>query len=840
LEIEGNFMDAPLNFNKQIRDRFEPERADQSGDSFALGDMIEQIIGFVRRQFPIFVFIVACAIALGIVYLVTTPSRYTSHAMLLIDSNKLRVLQQDAPVGDVPIDTAQVETQVEILKSENIGLSVIKDLKLTDDPEFVAAGGGLLGYILGFISSPIAFFTSQNDEQSDTDLARHALSVFLDKRAITRVGRTYVLDIAYTSLKPGRSATIANAIADAYIVDQLESKYQATRRASVWLQDRIKELRQQASDADRAVLDYKEKNNIVAVGASQSGTGGTRLLGEQQLEELNTQLGSARAAAEEAKARLERINEVVKRDVPDATVTDTLHSEVINRLRNNYLDMAAKEAIWSARYGANHLAAVNLRTQMAELRRSIIDELGRIAQSYKSDYEIAKSRVDGLERNLQSLVADSQVINRDRLGLRDLESTAQVYHTLYDNFLQRYMEAIQQQSFPITEARVISPAAPPQSKSGPLTFKVLGVAGAIGLILSFGAALLREAVDRVFRTPLQVETSLHIRCLAVLPVLISKKSLGIKGPIAAQSANHKAPLDGMVPIVSPSVAGSLNERPDPQTQDADDPTDVSQLTQSELIRNLAKRENVPVLGDSAAKLSINSSRPFMRWVLDEPLSAFAEAFRSIKVAADISESQVIGITSTLPAEGKSTVSSNLAELMAHAGKRVILLDGDLRNPSLTRALAPNSKVGLLQVLAEQIALDDAIHVDENTGLRFLPAVVTSGFSHTNEILASDTFRKFIDELRKDHDYIIIDFSPIAPVVDVRSTTQIVDSYVYVIEWGRTQRNLVQAQLASFPELQDRILGVVLNKADVRLLGRYETYYGKQDYGNYYGQYPRSA
>src|ERR1700743_137415 len=117
---------------------------------------------------------------------------------------------------------------------------------------------------------------------------------------------------------------------------------------------------------------------------------------------------AARAAAEEAKARFDRISDILKKDVPEATVTDSLHSDVINRLRSNYLDMAAKEAIWSARYGPNHLATINLRTQMNELRRSILDELGRIAQGYKSDYEIAKSRVEGLERNLQSVVATSQ------------------------------------------------------------------------------------------------------------------------------------------------------------------------------------------------------------------------------------------------------------------------------------------------------------------------------------------------------------------------------------------------------------------------------------------------
>ena len=467
-------MDVPLNFNRRSRDNFEREG---SLDSFSLSETAELISAFVRRQFPIFVFILACAIALGLVYLFTTPASYTSHSMLLIDSSKVRILQQEAALGDVPIDTAQVETQVEVLKSENIGLSVIKDLKLTEDPEFAGSGGGLVGGILGLFVSSKA--------QSETGLTRQALATFLAKRSINRVGRTYVLDIGYTSLNPTRSANVANAIADAYIVDQLESKYQATRRASGWLQDRIKELRKQASDADRAVLDYKEKNNIVAVGGGMSSGSGPRLLGEQQLEELNSQLGSARSAAEEAKARLERITEVLKKDVPEATVTDSLHSEVINRLRSNYLDIAAKEAIWSARYGPNHLAAVNLRTQMAELRRSILDELGRIAQGYKSDNEIAKTRVDALERNLQSLVANSQVINRDRLGLTDLESTAKVYHTIYDNFLQRYMEAIQQQSFPITEARIISAAAPAERKSSPLTFNVLGIAAAIGLDSEF-------------------------------------------------------------------------------------------------------------------------------------------------------------------------------------------------------------------------------------------------------------------------------------------------------------------------------------------------------------------
>jgi succinoglycan biosynthesis transport protein ExoP len=749
-------------------------------NSASIAELIEKLRGFVSRQFPIFIFITGCALALGLLYLVTTPARYTAHAMLMIDSSKLRILQQQAPIGDIPIDTAQVETQVELLKSENVGLSVVKDLHLTEDPEFVGSGAGFIGAFFSLIST----LFGSTEPSSEFALTRKALKQLIAARSIARVGRTYVLDIAFTSLNGGRAAQIANAIADAYIVDQLDAKYQATRRAGAWLQDRIKELRGQALAADRSVLEYKEKNGIVDIqGIGASGTG-TRLLGDQQVTEISTQLSNARAATAEAQARLERIQDVLKREIPDAAVADSLHSEVINRLRNNYLDLAQREAIWSVRYGANHLATVNLRTQMAELRRSLTDELGRIAQSYKSDFEIAKSRQEGLEKQLAELVSGEQITNRDRLGLRELESTAQSYHTIYDNFLQRYMEAIQQESFPITEARVISVATPPLHKSGPITAFVLTIAGSLGLILSFGAATVREAIDRVFRSGRQVEEILGINCLAVLPSMAEVK-------IAMLSQDQD-------PLAMPPSRGA------------------------------------------AATLDSQLKGKLLRRVVEEPLSAFAEAFRSVKVAADINKSlkgqNVIGVTSTVPREGKSTVSSNFAELIAHAGARVILVDGDLRNPTLTRAMAPDAKIGLLEVLGGKVSWRNAAILDEETQLKMLPAVLETRLVHTNEILASDAFKRLIDELRHEHDYVVIDLPPLAPVVDVRATTNVVDTYLFVIEWGRTHMNIVQHQLASAPEVNDRLLGAVLNKANVGVLARYEYYYGRYYYKRYYGRY----
>jgi exopolysaccharide transport family protein len=786
-----------LDDTKQV---IKPEKGILS-ETVSISELVEQSVGFVLRQFPTFLFIPAATIAIALVYLFTTPAMYTAHALLLIDSSKANPLQLlQGALNDIPMDTAQIETQVELLKSEKIGLAVIKQARLTEDPEFVgSAGRGITGTIFGLVHGIFGSANPKTPEAapgaseliviSEEKLARNALGVFLAGRTITRVGRTYVLDIGFTSLNPSRAAGVANAIADAYIEDQLESKYQTTRRASGWMQERIKELRIQTMAADRAVLDFKEKNKIIDTGGSNiTGTGGRPLV-EQQIVEVTAQLSAARAASAEAKARLERIEQVRKRDLPEATIADQLRSEVITRLRNQYLDLSAREAIWSNRYGSNHLAAVNLRNQMAELKRSISDELDRIAQSYQSEYEIAQAREKTLTQNLASQVSVGQIVSRERLGLGELESQAQVYRTLYDTFLQRFTETTQQQSFPTTEARLIAAASPPSGRSSPRTSFVLGVAGLLGLTIGFGLAILREAVDRVFRTPRQVETILHMNCLAVLPLLKYSPSLVVK-----------------------SDAG-LNKRGN---------------------REATEQERTSLVTDRALRISR------YRQVINEPLSSFTEAFRSIKVAIDIErvvkQNKVIGITSTTPKEGKSTIAANLAQLMAHTGKRVILVDGDLRNPTLSRRLSPDASRGILQVLAGEVELRQAIDVDKETGLHFLPTIFETRLAHTSEILASETFKKLIDGFRQSYDYIVIDLSPLSPVVDVRATANVVDSYVFVIEWGKTGVDLVQHQLASAPEIYESLLGVVLNKVNIKRLQRYEYYHGSYYEHKYYANY----
>jgi succinoglycan biosynthesis transport protein ExoP len=468
---------------------------------------------------------------------------------------------------------------------------------------------------------------------------------------------------------------------------------------------------------------------------------------------------------------------VMKQDIADASVAEGLRSEVIIRLRNQYLDNAARERIYADRYGVNHLATINLRTQMLEIRRNIDDEMKKIAEGAKNEYEIAVTREQSLEKSLANAVSDSLATNQAQIQLRELESNSQAYRTVYDSFIQRYMESVQQQSFPITEARLIGPASPPAGKSEPKTSLVLAISAAAGVMLSIAAGYFSEISDRVFRTGSQIEEVLQTNCIAILPSL-------------------KVAKDSSTEIVNS--------------------------------------------GASIAKRTITNNHPLLQYVVDSPLSVYAEELRSLKVVMDLNSlmksNKVIGFTSTLPDEGKSTIASNFARLLAHAGRRTILVDCDLRNPSLSRRLAPDASVGIVQVIAGKLDLAAVVWTDPSTALTFLPTGATSKLIHTDEILGSDEMKYFVDRLRELFDCVIVDFPPLAPVIDTRTSTNFIDSYVYVVEWGRTNKDLVEQLLTEATEIHDRLLGVVLNKAKMSAMSRYEGYRSRYSYSKLNARY----
>lgn len=729
---------------------YQPREHFQSGHRFGIefgGAVLsfERVTDVLRRQWPIVAVCTGGSLALVIVYLMMAQPMYTANARIMMDTRQAQVLDKDSNTSSALIDTGYVDSQVEVINSDDLILSVVRRLKLTEDPEFNGSKPGLLSIVMGKARSLFG-----SGEPPSQERIEHAVVEQVQKNLRTeRVLTTYVLSLSYRARTPDKAAMIANAIANAYLVGALEAKYQSTKRATEWLQQRSLELREQASASDRAVQTFKAEHNIV--GTSRG------LVSEQQLSDLNTQLVQARAATAEAKARLDRIESISSEDLAQpTTVTDALSNSVITRLRAQYLDLQAQYADWSRRYGKTHLATVNLANKMEELRKNIADELRRIGDAYRSDYEIAKSREASLEKNLKELVAQAGHTGQAEVKLRDLESAADTYRNLYNNFLEKLQSATQNQSFPLSEARLITTATKSDRKSSPRT--VLALVGGLvgGLCLGFGVAFARELLSDVLRTPSEVEDELGVKCLGVLPDI---------GPAAK--------------------------------------TGQSDLT---------------------------------RYVVDHPFSRFAETLRNIKVSIDVArlnrEIKVIGIVSSLPKEGKTTVAANFAQLIALTGHRTVLIDGDLHTRSLTRELAPNAKSGLVEALNDPASLGYHVQRSKETGLDFLPSVVASRMVNSADVIGSKAMAELLRVLREHYEYIVIDLAPVMPVADSKAVSLLIDAMVYVIEWGQTTRSALRESVSGSEILQKKLLGAVLNRANPKMLKRIEAYKGKH-HNSYY-------
>ncbi|MDR6814946.1 succinoglycan biosynthesis transport protein ExoP [Neorhizobium sp. 2083] len=728
---------------------------------------LDGLIASVRRQWRVAGLCVAVFVALGIGYMLTATPRYAAKTSVLIDRGNRQVVEQLSTIGGVLDDEASVLSQVELLRSETIGVSAIDSLKLQDDPDFMA---GRRNLVLAAASAMRSIFDLRQwlggDGQSRLDQIeakrRQALAKLLDNLKVARVGRSYVLEISYTATSPQLAAAVANAIADAYLTDKLDAKYDATRRAGDWLQRRIEELRQRSLESDLAVQRFRAANGLV--------TANDKLVSDQQLAELNSALIVARADTARARARSDRIEAIIASGDTDAVVTDALESSVIGSLREKYLESSRREAEISRRLGQDHVQAVRLRQEMTEYNRLMFDELRRIARSYQSELEVARSRERQINQGVRNATDVSVAAGETQVQLRELERSAETYRNLYQTFLQRYQEAVQQQSFPVTEARVISRAVPPAGASEPRLSLVLAICLALGCAAGGVAGAFREFRDRFFRTGEQVRDVLGLEYL------------------------------GSVPLVE-----------------------------------LPPGRRPPA---GPARGEVWRTTEMSGFATEHPSSAFAETLRSARIAADVhidKPCKVVGIVSVLPGEGKSTIAMNFAQALARSA-RVLLIDADLRNPGVTRALGSHAEEGLLEVLLEARVPASVMLADPDTGLQFLPAVVTRRMPHSSELLASSAMARLLAQLGAEFDYIVLDLPPLGPVVDARAVASRVDGFVMVVEWGGTSRKAVKDTLNAEPQIAGRCLGVMLNKVDGSRMKLYEGYGSPDYYASRYARY----
>jgi succinoglycan biosynthesis transport protein ExoP len=711
-------------------------------------------------------------IILALFYVLTATTLYTATSTVLVDPRRSTAIESNQSamsMSNFGTDDATIESETLLIQSIAILQRVVEKLKLTEDPEFIPTPG-TLDPIKRLFSSSSGSVAGANSE--DAAKAR-SVDILQRRMKVTRQGTTFLVDISVSSESPRKAAVIANAVADGYFEEQVRAKNEATRIASTWLNGQIDGLKSRVAAAERAVEDFRSANNLTV---SQGVT-----VNDQQITDLNNQLISARVQTAEARAKFDQAQQMTKSGSDPGGFNAAISSDIVSRLRAQYADIAKNEADLLSKYGVRHPLVANVRAQLRDTQRLINEEIQRILQSTRHDYEVARSREASLQQSFDRLQGVSSSSGQAQVRLRELQREAEANRTLYESYLARYKETTAQESLEMPDSHVVTKAGIPIGPSGPKTWSVLGLALTLGLGVGCVLAFLADYLDQRVKTLEQAEQIAGVPALAAVPLISA-------GELAGRAKRGRNELG----------------RYDPKT---------------------TKLLPAPL------------QPPLMRYAIDAPGTFFAEAIRAIRLALQrtmrTQPIKVVLVTSALDSEGKTTLAANLAQSIATLGIRTLLIDGDLRNPQLTRSLAPHADTGLLDVAMGRVAPEQAILVDRSTRLSILPSTAVEQADLITELMFSERIVDVLDHLRHRYELIIIDSPPLVPLVDGRALAELADRIILALAWDQTPGEVLSHTINLLAPVYDRILGIALTRVDLSRL-RFYDYYRSSAYLKPYG------
>jgi uncharacterized protein involved in exopolysaccharide biosynthesis len=428
-----------------------------------------QIIATVRRRFKVFSATAAFVLAAAFIYTLEQTPRYTATSYVMIDTRKRDVAKIDEVLSGLPADSSAVDTEVELLKSRSLAGRVVQDLRLDKDPEFngalrkptlmqtvLAAPGALFHAAAPPVSAMDAGAAKALAERKANDRMVDAL---LRSLKVSRQGLTYVIAIDFTSINQLKAAEIANAFANDYLLEQLEAKFDATKQASEWLNDRLGQLRGQVEQAENAVAAYRAQTGLIsAVGSN---------LTEQEVSNLNQQLALAQADLAQQDAKVRTAREQLAAGSTGEDVGAALDSDVVKSLRQQYAEVSGKLADLETKYGARHPEVQRVSRQLDDIKGQIQLEINRTISNLDAQAQVSRQRTASIQASLSRARGTLAGNNTAAVRLGELERNATSVRTLYESFLNRFKETTTQQGMEESDARVVSKARIPNEPSSP-------------------------------------------------------------------------------------------------------------------------------------------------------------------------------------------------------------------------------------------------------------------------------------------------------------------------------------------------------------------------------------
>jgi succinoglycan biosynthesis transport protein ExoP len=669
----------------------------------------------------------------GLAFLVIAlqPPRYSSTATVLIkpglDRRLTEAQSETTGANATPASlSAAVDSEVELLRSDETARIVVRELGLVEDAEW---NRSLPRDLLGrpYITA------AATDARAEAETARTlAGAVEVRRRALSEV-----VDIRAEARTPERAAEIANAYVEAYLSSSVAAQNTTTERAASWLLERLRTLQADLADKEEAVANYRRESGLL-VGTGES-------LTEQQIRSVQENVILARSELAERNARYAHVRRLAEGGSGPDSTGDALNSNVIRDLRNQEAELTSAQAQLESTLGERHPDVITGRQRIADVRNQINAEMQRIAASAEGEVRVAQARLGTLQSALSAAGGQMAGSNEAQVRLAQLVREATAAQVVYDAFLQRYHEVHRQGETAPLQVRLVSQALPSDAPVWPDPL----LATLLAVLLGLGAGVLVVVAVEMISDPV----------------------------VSADDVERRL---GM-PILA----------------------------------------SVPSVPNRALRLLAPDARHPAGYLTDKPLSSYAEAVRvlqtSIRFAGQEGSVDVVAFTSSRPNEGKTTCALSLARAAALSGKRVILIDCDIRHGTLNELLNISPLHGLWHVLAGTTDWRSVTGEDEASGAHILPSA--PGAFSSADLLAGDAMKTLLAELRANYDLVVLDCPPVWAVADTRVLASLADGVVLVGRWNKTSVAALASAVRHLQPSAARIVGVVVNGVDTNLVRR---------------------
>lgn len=663
------------------------------------------------------------------------------------------------------VSDTYLETQYKVLASESLARRVIEQVRLDRIDEFNPPPPWWSSKEAPAPpAAPVPGVLTAAEEERERQVRQRVLEVFQSRLGVEPVKRSRLVSVSFESTDPELAARVVNTLASNYIDLSLEARWNATQKATEWLSQQLLGLKIKVEKSEEDLQRYARANGLLFL---ESKEGQTENIITQRLRQLQEEMTRAQASRYEKESLYRLVQSGETSALPGLG-----ENKVIQDLTVRLAELEREHAQISATFSPDYPRVKQIQSQLDELTKVLEREKSRAVARVVNDYQAALRREELVRSAFEAQQQQADQVAERSVQYNILKREVETNKQLYEGLLQRLKEASVSAGLKASNIRIVDPAEPPREAVKPRVLLNLSLGLVLGLLIGTASAFLQEYLDNTLKTPEHVERLLRVPALAMIP--------------SANSVNGRAGVYGLL-----------------------------------------RRTN----GRNGEESQIKQRGP--RWYRIDATGAdrsvLSEAFRGLRTSVLLSTPDhppaTLLVTSAQPAEGKTTISCNLAISLAQLGQKVLLVDCDMRRPSVHRLFNLNNDRGLVNFLTGQQDWREVVQNNDTASLDCLPCGPIP--PNPAELLSSQRMRTLLLEARESYQFVVLDSPPILSVTDSRILATLVEGVILVAKAGSTPREMVQRAHAS---MRGGLIGLVLNNLDVRTDDYY--YGGGYNYGAY--------